>query len=232
YSRFTQRLIAALSAHTAEGGMYEVDMRLRPGAAKGPVSLRLSALRDYYAAEADTWEFMALTRARVVWADDARFGAQVTAALEAILRRPRPGVNVAADARRMRDLMSRERPGSGAWDLKLAPGGQVDAEFVAQVGQLHAAAIGEPLTVSTLEALVHDPELAEAWRLQQALGQVLAAAFDDPGDPSAEPEGFRRRLAEAAGSPDFDALTARLAEVRGTARAAFEKALPPVRDGD
>ncbi|MGZ9098561.1 MAG: bifunctional [glutamine synthetase] adenylyltransferase/[glutamine synthetase]-adenylyl-L-tyrosine phosphorylase, partial [Brevundimonas sp.] len=29
YSRFTQRLIAALSAHTAEGGLYEVDMRLR-----------------------------------------------------------------------------------------------------------------------------------------------------------------------------------------------------------
>ncbi|WP_439472626.1 bifunctional [glutamine synthetase] adenylyltransferase/[glutamine synthetase]-adenylyl-L-tyrosine phosphorylase [Brevundimonas sp.] len=232
YSRFTQRLIAALSAHTAEGGLYEVDMRLRPGAAKGPVSLRLSALEDYYAAEADTWEFMALTRARVVWADDAAFGETVTTALEAILRRPRPGVNVAADARRMRDLMARERPGKGAWDLKLAPGGQVDAEFVAQVGQLHAAAIGEPLTVSTLEALIHDPELAEAWRLQQALGQVLAAAFDDPGDPSQEPEGFRRRLAEAAGSPDFEALTARLAEVRTAARAAFEKALPPVRDGD
>ena len=232
YSRFTQRLIAALSAHTAEGGLYEVDMRLRPGAAKGPVSLRLSALKDYYAAEADTWEFMALTRARVVWADDAAFGQTVTAALETILRRPRPGVNVAADARRMRDLMARERPGKGAWDLKLAPGGQVDAEFVAQVGQLHAAAIGEPLTVSTLEALIHDPELAEAWRLQQALGQVLAAAFDDPGDPSQEPEGFRRRLAEAAGSPDFEALTARLAEVRKAARTAFEKALPPVRDGD
>ncbi|MFX6461546.1 hypothetical protein ABTG33_18340, partial [Acinetobacter baumannii] len=28
--RFTQRFIAALSAHTAEGGLYEVDMRLRP----------------------------------------------------------------------------------------------------------------------------------------------------------------------------------------------------------
>lgn len=231
YSRFTQRLIAALSAHTAEGGMYEVDMRLRPGAAKGPVSLRLSALQDYYATEADTWEFMALTRARVAWADDPAFGAAVAQALEAILRRPRPGVNVAADARRMRDLMARERPGKGGWDLKLAPGGQVDAEFVAQVGQLHAAAIGEPLTVSTLEALVGDPELAEAWRLQQALGQVLAAAFDDPGDPSTEPAGFRKRLAEAAGSPDYDALTARLAEVRTAARSAFERVLPPVRDG-
>ena len=232
YSRFTQRLIAALSAHTAEGGLYEVDMRLRPGAAKGPVSLRLSAVEDYYATEADTWEFMALTRARVVWTDDPAFGARAKAALEAILRRPRPGVDVAADARRMRDLMARERPGQGAWDLKLAPGGQVDAEFVAQVHQLRAAAGGGALTVSTLEALAAEPALAEAWRLQQALGQILGAAFDDKPDPEQEPEGFRRRLAEAAGVADFETLKARLVEVRQAARAAFESVLPPPRDGD
>ncbi len=232
YSRFTQRLIAALSAHTAEGGLYEVDMRLRPGAAKGPVSLRLSAVEDYYATEADTWEFMALTRARVVWTDDTAFGARTSAALEAILRRPRPGVNVAADARRMRDLMARERPGQGPWDLKLAPGGQVDAEFVAQIRQLTAAAAGEPLTVSTPDALAADPDLAEAWRLQQALSQVLGAAFDDRPDPDQEPEGFRRRLAEAAGLADFSVLKQRLAAVRTAARAAFETALRAPRDGD
>ncbi len=232
YSRFTQRLIAALSAHTAEGGLYEVDMRLRPGAAKGPVSLRLSAVEDYYATEADTWEFMALTRARVVWTDDPAFGARAAAALESILRRPRPGVDVASDARRMRDLMARERPGQGAWDLKLAPGGQVDAEFVAQVRQLTAAAAGGPLTVSTMDALAADPVLAEAWRLQQALSQVLSAAFDDKPDPDQEPEGFRRRLAEAADLADFDTLKARLADVRSAARVAFESALPPPCDGD
>ena len=232
YSRFTQRLIAALSAHTAEGGLYEVDMRLRPGAAKGPVSLRLSAVEDYYATEADTWEFMALTRARVVWTDDPAFGARASAALEAILRRPRPGIAVAADARRMRDLMARERPGQGPWDLKLAPGGQVDAEFVAQVGQLTSAGAGGPLTVSTLEALASEPALAEAWRLQQALSQILSAAFDERPDPDQEPEGFRRRLAEAADVADFETLKARLAEVRTAARAAFESALPPPRDGD
>ncbi|KAK0358358.1 hypothetical protein LTR94_035767, partial [Friedmanniomyces endolithicus] len=54
YVRFTQRLISALSAHTAEGGLYEVDMRLRPTGSKGPVSVRLSAFDDYYAREAET----------------------------------------------------------------------------------------------------------------------------------------------------------------------------------
>ena len=227
YPRFTQRLIAALSAHTAEGGLYEVDMRLRPTGAKGPVSLRLSAVEDYYAAEADTWEFMALTRARVVWSDDPDFAARVAAALERILRRPRPGIDIAGDARRMRDLMARERPPRGPWDLKLVPGGQVDAEFVAQVRQLVRAPIGGPLTVSTVEALAGEPELAEAWRLQQAIGQVLAACFNERPDPLAEPSGFRQRLARAAGFESFEALEARLAEVRGAARTAFERALPP-----
>lgn len=231
HARATQRLIAALSAHTAQGGLYEVDMRLRPGGAKGSVSLGLGALTDYYAHEADTWEFMALTRARVVWASDAAFGEKVTAAIEAMLRRPRAGADVVGDARKMRDLMRRERPGQGAWDLKLAPGGQVDAEFVAQVRQLKAAADGGPLTVSTLKALEGEPDMAEAWRLQQALSQLLGAAFDDRPDPQKEPTGFRNLLAKAAGCEDFEALTTHLDAVRAAARRAFDTVLPPVSDG-
>ena len=231
YSRFTQRLIAALSSHTAEGGLYEVDMRLRPGGSKGPVSVRLGTLADYYARHADTWEFMTLTRARVVWASDAAFAAQVTTAIEAVLRRPRPDADVAGDIRRMRDRMEQGRPAHGVWDLKLVRGGQVDAEFVAQYRQLVRAATGGALTVSTLEALADDPEMAEAWRMQQRLAQVISCAFAERPDPETEPEGFRQRLAEAAAEPDFETLKRRLAEVRAAARAAFETVLPPSGDG-
>ncbi|MFN3879513.1 MAG: bifunctional [glutamine synthetase] adenylyltransferase/[glutamine synthetase]-adenylyl-L-tyrosine phosphorylase [Brevundimonas sp.] len=237
YARFTQRLIAALSAHTAEGGLYEVDMRLRPTGSKGPVSVRLKAFDAYYAREAETWEFMVLTRARVVWASDAKFGAQVSAAIEAALRRPRPGVDIAADVRKMRALMDRERRPHGFWDLKLSPGGQVDAEFAAQFRQLQAAAIGEPLTLSTLEALHDDPVLAEAWRVQQRLAHLLAAAFEGRVDPEAEPSVFQLRLAEAAGAQDFETLKTELTDLRARARKAFERAVPARfekegRDGD
>jgi glutamate-ammonia-ligase adenylyltransferase len=236
YGRFTQRLIAALSAHTAEGGLYEVDMRLRPTGSKGPVSVRLEALEAYYAEEAETWEFMALTRGRLVWASDAAFGARVEATLEAALRRPRPGVDVARDVRAMRDLMDRERRPKGFWDLKLSAGAQVDAEFVAQYRQLCAAAAGEPLTVSTLEALKDDPVLAETWRTHQQLGQLMACAFEGRGDPDAEPAGFRQRLAQTVDAPDFGTLKARLVDLRLRARRAFEEALPagidPGRDGN
>ena len=232
YARFTQRLIAALSAHTAEGGLYEVDMRLRPTGSKGPVSVRLSGFEAYYAREAETWEFMVLTRARVVWASDPAFGDRVSAAIEAALRRPRPGVDIAADVRKMRALMDRERRPHGFWDLKLSPGGQVDAEFAAQYRQLQAAVAGQPLTLSTLEALHDDPVLAEAWRVQQRLAHLLAAAFEDRVDPETEPSVFQLRLAEAAGAPDFETLKTELTDLRARARRAFERAVPSGRDGE
>ncbi|PZN98647.1 MAG: glutamine-synthetase adenylyltransferase [Alphaproteobacteria bacterium] len=230
-ARFTQRLIAALSAHTGEGGLYEVDMRLRPSGSKGPVSVRLSAFEAYYAEEAATWEFMALTRARVVWASDPDFGYRVTAAIEGTLRRPRPGVDVASDVRAMRDLMDRERRPSGFWDLKLAPGGQVDAEFLGQYRQLVGAATGASLTVSTVGQLANDPALAGSWTLHQRLSQLLACAFEDRPDPDEEPSAFQARLAEGANAPDFASLRAHLVDVRERARAAFESALPAPRDG-
>ena len=65
YARMTQRLIAAVSAPTAEGVLYELDLRLRPSGNKGPVATHVDAFKKYQRGEAWTWEHMALTRARV-----------------------------------------------------------------------------------------------------------------------------------------------------------------------
>lgn len=224
YGRFTQRLISALSAHTAEGPLYEVDMRLRPSGRAGPVAVSLKAFEAYYAGEADTWEYMVLTRARIVWSTDADFAERVTAAVRDALRRPREVQQVRRDVREMRALMDRERPGGGLWELKLAPGGQVDCEFAAQYGQLLAGPRGEPLTISTLEALAApglDPVFAQAWALQQAVAQVIRCAFDGDPDPEQEPAEFRERLAGVAGFDGFDALRSELEEKRAGARAAL-----------
>ena len=39
YARLSQRLISAITAPTAEGRLYEVDMRLRPSGESGPIAL-------------------------------------------------------------------------------------------------------------------------------------------------------------------------------------------------
>ncbi|MNY79945.1 hypothetical protein D3C86_2208030 [compost metagenome] len=54
----------------------------------------------------------------------------------------------------------------------------------------------------------------------------MACAFEDKGDPDAEPAGFQQRLAATVGVADFDTLKARLIDLRLRARRAFEAALP------
>jgi len=238
YGRFTQRLIAALSTQTAEGGLYEVDMQLRPSGTKGPVAVSATAFDAYYQGEAETWELLALTRARVVWATSEAFARQAQGAIEAALRRPQDRARTAADVRDMRELLERERPPKGDWDLKLSPGGLVDIEFAAQFLQLAHAHEGGPLKPNTAEALAAFDAaglapaqplqaLQGAWRLQQDLTQLLKVALDEGADPSEEPKAFRALLARAGGARDLKALRGKLAAARLAARPAYEALVQP-----
>jgi len=238
YGRFTQRLIAALSTPTGEGELYEVDMQLRPSGTKGPVAVSFPAFEDYYDREAETWELMALTRGRVVWATSEAFAADAAAAIEAALRRPRDVARTAADVADMRRLLEEERPPKGEWDLKLSPGGLVDIEFAAQYLQLAHAAEHGPLRQNTAQALaacgdagLAAPEplaaLQKAWKLQQDLTQLLKVALGDNADPAEEPKAFRALLARAGGARDFRALRTRLDTARIGARKAYEAIVRP-----
>ena len=237
YGRFTQRLIAALSLPTAEGGLYEVDMQLRPSGTQGPVAVSQAAFEAYYAGEAETWEFLALTRARVVWASTPAFAETAEGLIEAALRRPRDRTRLAKDVWSMRALMEAERPAKDFWDMKLTRGGLVDVEFAAQFLQLAHAAEGGPLRQHTaralaafrdagLEAAAPLQQLEDAWRLQQNLSQLIKLALEDDADPALEPTAFRRLLARAAGEEDFKKVRPRLEAARKAARAAFEKLAP------
>ena len=97
YTRMTQRLIAAVSAPTAEGVLYELDLRLRPSGNKGPVATHIDAFKKYQRQEAWTWEHMALTRARAI-AGDAALCAEVEAEVAAMLALPRDAAKVMAEA--------------------------------------------------------------------------------------------------------------------------------------
>ncbi len=237
YGRFTQRLIAALSIPTGEGELYEVDMKLRPSGSKGPVAVSFQAFETYHGGEAETWEHMALTRARVVWASSASFGTAVGDVLEGVLRRPRVAAQILQDVLEMRDLMARERPPRGDWDLKLSPGGFVDIEFAAQYLQLIHGADGGPLAPNTAEVLAAlsggglapadaVKDLLAAWTLQQNLTQLLKVALPDGADPEDEPKAFRTLLARAGQARDVRGLKTRLATARKRARRAYDIILP------
>ena len=124
YARLTQRLISALSVPTAEGVLYEVDMRLRPSGSKGPVAASRASFESYHRDSAWTWEKLALTRARPV-CGDAGLMAELEAHIRAALCEPREREKVLADVLDMRRLMIREQGSTGLWDVKRARGGLV-----------------------------------------------------------------------------------------------------------
>ena len=56
YSRVVRRIVTALSALTEEGGLYEVDMQLRPSGGAGPTAVSFNSFSKYYQQDAWTWE--------------------------------------------------------------------------------------------------------------------------------------------------------------------------------
>ena len=236
FTRLTQRLISAFTAQTAEGQLYEVDMRLRPSGQKGPVATQLSSFVHYQAGEAWTWEHLALTRARVV-AGAPQLKVVVEAAIADILRRPRDRSKIAADVRDMRARIAREKGSTDLWDLKQVRGGLVDLEFIAQYLQLvDAADRPDVLSQNTLQALGNleragclSPPAADALlpaaRLLNNLTQVLRLCQDGPFTPRTAPDGLKLLLARAGDAPDFARLEAELAARERTVATLFDQLL-------
>jgi glutamate-ammonia-ligase adenylyltransferase len=236
YARLTQRLVAALTAPTKAGRLYDVDLRLRPSGRKGPLATSFTSFARYQREEAETWEHMALTRARVI-AGEASLAGDIGAVVTEILARKRDPAALAKDIRDMRALIAREKGDRGAFDLKLAPGGLIDLEFLAQYFILaHAGAqpelarpeTREALRAATRAGLIGPGEgetLADAHRLMTAVTQVLRLTLPDDAAPESAASGVKRRIAAAANAPDFARLTADLAQARKRVRAIFERRL-------
>ncbi len=240
YIRLTQRLVAALSAPTAQGLLYEVDFRLRPSGNKGPMATRLAAFRAYHAEEAWTWEHMALTRARVI-AGDPDFAATVAAAIREVLVVPRDPAKLRADVVEMRALIREEKGTDDPWDIKQVDGGLVDVEFVAQYLMLaHASEDGGVLatgTIAALDRLAAAGHLAAdtadvlipAMRLYQGLTQALRMASDGAFVPANAPRGLIDLLTRIGELPDFAHLEAHLVETEAAARLAYQGILGKVK---
>lgn len=233
YARFAQRLIAALSAPTAQGKLYEVDMRLRPSGNAGPVAASLSSFIDYQHNRAWTWEHMALTRARVVSGPPA-LKEQIEKTIQDVLGKPRDAARIAADMREMRERIAREKGTDDVWDLKNVRGGLIDLEFTAQYLQLvHAHKAADVLDQNTLSALRKLADhgfvdagnaeiLIQAARLYHNVTHILRLCVEGRFVPADAPEGLKALIVRAGEEPDFAHLEAKLAEMEQAVAHVFD----------
>lgn len=233
FGRYAQRFIAALTALTAEGRLFDVDMRLRPSGNQGPVAVSLDRFIAYHRENAWTWEKMALTRARVV-AGTESFGARAGEAIASLLSSPADPSRVRADAHSMRQRLAAQFPARSAWDLKFAAGGLVDIEFCIQVLQLchsNKPGIFDQNTIGAagrlMKAGVLDPSdlhaLTTAALMQQELTQVLRVATEGEFRPDTASAGLKALLVRVGGVSSFAELESLLHHRQAAAHAIFER---------
>ncbi|MGM4908882.1 bifunctional [glutamine synthetase] adenylyltransferase/[glutamine synthetase]-adenylyl-L-tyrosine phosphorylase [Rhizobium sp. 768_B6_N1_8] len=218
FTRITQRLIAALSAPTAEGVLYEVDMRLRPSGNKGPVATRINSFGKYQREEAWTWEHMALSRARLICGDQSLVG-EAEGIIADVLSTKRDIAKVAHDVAEMRELIEKEKAPENGWDLKLIPGGVIDIEFIAQYLALIAPVKGVETKINGLttgaalktigDKLMTSADLdtcLEAFALYTELSQLIRLCIDSLFDPKEAPAGLTELVCRAGDCPDIKTL--------------------------
>ena len=219
FARLTQALVTALSTQTAEGRLYEVDMRLRPSGRKGPVAVAWSGFGPYQMTEAWTWEHLALTRARAI-TGEATLAKEFEALRRDILvAKSGADTAFAAVADMLKRLRADEGSTPGAWEVRDGPGRLRDISLLAQATALHsasparrsAAQIAQAVDSGRMDAgdasvLTHAHDLM---RDIQMVGRLtLGGAFD----PEKAGEGGRAFLLRLTGETDLDALAGRLAD--------------------
>ncbi|MEL6706891.1 MAG: bifunctional [glutamate--ammonia ligase]-adenylyl-L-tyrosine phosphorylase/[glutamate--ammonia-ligase] adenylyltransferase [Pseudomonadota bacterium] len=189
YNRLAGRVTAALSVPTAQGALYEIDTRLRPQGAQGPLAVSCEAFEKYQREAAWTWEHMALSRARVlVGSGEGR--TTLNAIMRKVIQRQRDPEELRKTVGDMRAQMAEHKSPSGPLDVKRLRGGLVDCEFLVHFFQLRGVTKGgAPLARKHPEA--YSPDLGTA------IPSLIRAGM--------LPEDFR---------PDYDLLTRMLTALR------------------
>lgn len=234
-TRISQRFLSALTLLTREGRLYEVDTRLRPGGTDGPLAVSLAAFDAYFGNSAWTYEFMALTRARVVATNTPEFAARLEAVVRAHVAKPRDHAILLKDVLDMRARIAKQFPTQNPWALKHIRGGMVDMDFIAQYMVLRYAAehpsiwhrsarqvyeaaqtdgiIASDITAPLIEAKKFLSDLMSLLRLSASGGLIT----DDA------PIGLKNLLTECMRVEHFSALKETLLTLEANVTQAFER---------
>ena len=167
FKKVANQYTELLSTYTADGLCYRVDLRLRPDGRLGEICISLDGARRYYQERARDWEKQMLIKARAC-AGDRPLGRELLEFVEPLIYASSldfRAVEAVSEAReRISEKLAAKRARAGV-DVKLAPGGIRDIEFLVQCLQrLHG---GREVWVrhgGTLFALsrVHDKNLLTA----------------------------------------------------------------------
>jgi [glutamine synthetase] adenylyltransferase / [glutamine synthetase]-adenylyl-L-tyrosine phosphorylase len=238
WTRVARRLVATIDAHTEDGVVWRVDLRLRPEGGQGPIVNSVAAAERYYETWGRLWERAAMLRARAV-AGDRELGRELDreVVMPFVYRREvDPAIATA-----LAELVERSRAELSAAperDLKLGPGGIREAEFFIQSLQLiwggREPSLRVPGSLPALERLksagfVTDREARSITRAYSLLRRAehhvqWMTGLQTHLVPEASAD--RERLARTLGYADCAALESDLSRARAVVHKLFRSLAP------
>lgn len=247
FTRLAEKIIGAFSSKDSAGSLFRIDLRLRPEGNGGPLVRSLDSTENYYAAFGETWERMALIKARVVGGSDGadELGYELFQRLQSFIYPRSVSPEMLEEVSAIKGRIEREILGTGGLkrNVKLGYGGIREIEFVAQTLQLlHGSQHAFLQERSTLKALRGLRELGfiphqdmgaliEAYRFLRVVEHRLqmeaeAQTHTLPDQPEALAK-LEKSLRAVLG-PDAG-LAEQLQKTTGEVRAIFDRVL---RSGD
>ena len=225
YNRLVQRYITQLTSLDRDGQFYEIDTRLRPSGNNGPLAVSVEAFDKYFSESAWTFEFMALTRARVVLGDE-KIKSQLEAIIQKNMCKKRDEEKLRRDVADMRGKIDQEFGTKNVWNVKYARGGMIDIDFIAQyLILLHAHDVPEIIKPSSLDVFTVARNkrlidravaisLIEAYDFQSRLLNYLRLCQVSEKDTPESTEGLSRLITANFGENELESLKSKLEETQ------------------
>ncbi len=244
FNRLGKRILQTFSTPSTEGLFLRVDLRLRPEGSAGPLVRSLESMEHYYGGFGETWERLALIKARAI------AGSRETA--YEFLRQHQPFIYPRSPTPDLLDEIARikrriERDVLAAEDLhrnvKLGQGGIREIEFVVQTLQfIHGARHAFLQETSTLKALRGLSELEliprseivdldRAYRFLRSTEHRLQIRAEQQTHTIPIDQFDLNRLAQSLGFEDSETFLSELAHEMIVVRAIFNRIIADAPDG-
>src|SRR5256885_9361263 len=238
FNQLGAKIIETFAAHDPAGALFRIDLRLRPEGTAGPLARSIDSMENYYAGFGETWERLALTKARGI-AGSRELAYEFLRQHQPFIfpRSPTRDVleEISSIKRRIeRDIVGRENIGR---DVKLGAGGIREIEFVVQALQpLHGARHAFLQETSTLKVLpvLADLELLQyqearsledAYRFLRSVDHRLQIEAEQQTHTLPENSEELRRLAGSLGFPSAEKFNRALREHTQKVRAIFRRVI-------
>ena len=236
FNRLGNKILETFSTPHAAGSLFRVDLRLRPEGSAGPLARSLESMENYYSGFGETWERIALIKARGI--AGSRELAYDFLRLHQPFIYPKSATPDLLDEianikhRIERDVVGLEKLER---DVKLGRGGIRDIEFIVQTLQLiHGARnpfLQEPSMLKALRALreldllPHDEVLAldNAYRFLRRVEHRLQIEAEQQTHTVPDEQDPLSRLARSLRFSSASDFTAALHNRMGSVRPIFQR---------